>query len=430
VLKVKFVIVLLTVGLKSLLAFSQENYNACEQALELCPNQIFTINNLQANKTFCPGCEDDFSFCFAPENTIWMSFTTNAAGGDVTLDFSNLQFQTGSGLDNSLNAAIILPLVPCNAPSYTLVGTCVNDAVGPFSLTATGLDPNTTYFVVVSGDLVGVNVTQPGECTFDVVISGTAVDRLISGISISMSDQTLCAQDLLVATASVTNCPDTSTYKWFVNGVLVAETTDPQYLTSEIEDGDIISVEASCFSLCPVIVSAVGNSIEVTTINIDAGADITIDYGDTIQLFGSTDASSFLWSPEFAMSSVNSLNPFVWPLTTTTYTLTATEGDCTLSDQIVVSVIPKLIFPNTFSPNNDGLNDTWQIEGIELYPDCFIRIHDRWGQEVYQSTGYSEEKAWNGENRSGPLSEGVYFYIIDLRDEEKQQFKGSITLIR
>lgn len=429
-LNIKFVIVLLIVVLRSVLTFSQENYNSCSSALELCPNQVYSINNIGANITFCPGCEDDFTFCFSPENTIWLSFTTNAVGGDVSLDFSNLQFQTGTGLDNSLNAAIVLPLVPCNAPSYTLVGTCVNDAIGPFSLTANGLDPNTTYFIVVSGDLVGVNVNQPGECTFDLVISGPGVDRPVPGISISMSDETLCAQDLLVATASVSNCPDTSTYKWFVNGVFVAETTDPQYLTTEIEDGDIVSVEASCFSLCTEVVSAIGNSIEVITINLNAGQDLTIDYGDTVQLFGFTDASSFSWSPEFALSSSNSLTPFVWPVATTTYTLSATEGECTLSDQVVVSVVPQLNFPNTFSPNNDGLNDTWQITGIELYPDCFLRIHDRWGQEVYQSTGYSKEKAWNGENRNGPLSEGVYFYLIDLRDENKQQYKGSITLIR
>lgn len=428
--KVKFVIILLMVWLNAFFASSQENYNSCSQALELCPNQLYSINNIGANKTFCPGCEDDFTFCFSPENTIWLSFTTNASGGNVSLDFSNLQFQTGSGMDNSLNAAIVIPLEPCNAPSYTLVGTCVNDAIAPFSLTAIGLDPNTTYFVIVSGDLVGVNVNQPGECTFDLVISGAGVDRPFPGISISMSDETLCAQDLLVATANVSNCPDTSTYKWYVNGVFVAETTDPLYFTAEIEDGDIVSVETSCFTLCPQIVSALSNPISVTTISIDAGTDQTIEFGDTVQLFGSTTAGTFEWSPGFGVSSVFAINPFVWPLTTTTYTLTATEGECTLSDQVVVSVASQLNFPNTFSPNNDGLNDTWQIEGIELYPDCFIRIHDRWGQEVYQSTGYSEEKAWDGGNRRGPLSEGVYFYIIDLRDEDKQQYKGSITLIR
>jgi gliding motility-associated-like protein len=110
--------------------------------------------------------------------------------------------------------------------------------------------------------------------------------------------------------------------------------------------------------------------------------------------------------------------------------LSGTQNGCTITDEVTVFIDPVLIFPNTFSPNDDGLNDKWEITGIELYPDCFVRIYDRWGQDVYQSTGYSSEKAWDGQAKSGKLSEGVYYYIVDLRDQSKQQFKGSITLIR
>jgi hypothetical protein len=58
--------------------FSQPIYNSCDQSLELCPNVITSVNTIDATVTVCPGCEDDFSFCFTPENTIWLSFTTNA----------------------------------------------------------------------------------------------------------------------------------------------------------------------------------------------------------------------------------------------------------------------------------------------------------------------------------------------------------------
>lgn len=429
-LKLKFVIVLLMACLKVSFSFSQEAYNNCSQALELCPNQLFSINNQNANKTFCPGCEDDFTFCFSPSNSIWLTFTTNSIGGNVAVDFSNLNFELNPGQGTELQASILSATVPCNSASYTSLGNCVNNGSANFTLAATGLAANTTYYVVISGSSTGPGVTSPAECAMDVLISGSAVDRPVSGISITQSDDSICTNDVFTATANVVDCPDTSSYKWFVNGQLVAVTTEPQFTSTEMLDGDVLSVETSCYTLCPLTVSAAGNPIDVTTISVDAGFDLTIDFGDTVQLQGTTNAGFFEWSPAFGLSSPSSLSPFVWPLSSTNYTLTATEGECSLSDQVLVTVVPKLVFPNTFSPNNDGLNDTWQIEGIELYPDCFIRIHDRWGQEVYQSTGYSEEKAWNGENRSGPLSEGVYFYIIDLRDEEKQQIKGSITLIR
>jgi gliding motility-associated-like protein len=297
-------------------------------------------------------------------------------------------------------------------------------------LTAPALAANTTYYIVINGSSSGAGVTSAAECAMDVSISGAGVDRAISAVTISLSDDSICANELLTASASVVNCPDTTDYKWYVNGVLTATTTEPQFLSTAIQDGDIISVETTCYTLCPVSVTFVADPVAVTSILVNAGTDIVINYGDTVQLFGTTTASSFEWAPSFGMSSTSSLFPYVWPLTPTSYTLTATEGDCTLSDQVLVTVEPKLIFPNTFSPNADGINDTWEIIGIDMYPDCFVRIHDRWGQEVFQSTGYSDAKAWNGENRGGPLSEGVYFYIIDLRDSEKQQFKGSITLIR
>jgi hypothetical protein len=49
---------------------------------------------------------------------------------------------------------------------------------------------------------------------------------------------------------------------------------------------------------------------------------------------------------------------------------------------------------------------------------------------VFQSTGSSKQKAWDGTGKAGKLAEGVYFYIVELRDSDKQEFKGSITLIR
>jgi hypothetical protein len=66
----------------------QANYDNCANAFQLCPDVSETLNNLNATSTVCPNCEDDFSFCFTGENTIWMTFSTNQFGGDVIIDFS------------------------------------------------------------------------------------------------------------------------------------------------------------------------------------------------------------------------------------------------------------------------------------------------------------------------------------------------------
>lgn len=410
--------------------FSQPIYNSCDQALELCPNVITSVNTIDATVTVCPGCEDDFSFCFTPENTIWLSFTTNATGGNVAVDFSNFQFQTGAGLDNSLNAAIVSVLVPCNSPTYTPIGTCVNDATGPFILTATGLTPNVTYYIVVSGDLVGVNINQPAECTFDVLLSGSGVERQTPSIQFAQNETSLCPGDVFIADVSISNCPDSTNFQWFVNGELVAVTSDTLFQSSSLKTGDVVSVSTTCFSACPVTLVASSPAVTVADFPINAGPDKTTTAGVAVQLNGSTVATSYFWTPSFGVSDTTSLTPFVKPEETTTYTLTATWNGCISQDQVTVTVRDTLLIPTTFSPNGDGVNDRFEIKGIENYPNCFMTIYSRWGQEVFRTTGYSNAKAWDGRTKTGELNEGVYFYILELRDQANEKRQGSVTVIK
>ena len=68
-----------------------------------------------------------------------------------------------------------------------------------------------------------------------------------------------------------------------------------------------------------------------------------------------------------------------------------------------------------------------------VYPNCFVQIFDRWGQMVFQSTGYSKAKAWDGTGKSGKLAEGVYFYkfnYTELNSEVEKQAHGFLHLER
>lgn len=410
---------------------AQETYNSCVDALSICPNETYSVNNIGANITFCPGCEDDFTFCFTPENSIWLSFTTNAAGGAVQVDFSNLVFEVSAGQDTELQASILEAIAPCDATTYTQLGTCASNETGNFSLTAAGLTPNTTYYVVVDGDNNGVGITDPAECTFDVSISGVGVDRPVSSISIDPQAGSFCAQATTTFTATITDCPDTGDYQWFINGSLVATTTIPTFQTSNLTDGDIVSVQTSCYANCPATPSDVTSPLTVTSFPLDAGPDQTVQPGQSAILGGVTTATIYNWTPSFGVSDPLNLNPVVVPTETTTYTLTATQNGCTQTDQATIFVESFIDVPNSFSPNGDGANDTWIIEGAELYPNASMKIYTRWGQPVFETIGYSELKAWDGTDKRGkPMAAGVYFYIFDLRDNETEEMKGSLTLIR
>jgi|GEM_PF-1946915 len=82
---------------------------------------------------------------------------------------------------------------------------------------------------------------------------------------------------------------------------------------------------------------------------------------------------------------------------------------------------------NAISPNNDGLNDFWQIPDMINYPEGTVLIFNRYGQKVFASTGYKQP--FDGRQNGKDLPVGTYYYIIDLK-RACGLLKGSITIIR
>jgi len=79
-----------------------------------------------------------------------------------------------------------------------------------------------------------------------------------------------------------------------------------------------------------------------------------------------------------------------------------------------------------FSPNGDGNNDFWLVEGILGYPDNNIKIFNRWGNLVFQKDGYNnQDVVWHGQSEGGlilgqnEVPDGTYFYVIELGNGER-----------
>jgi gliding motility-associated-like protein len=97
-------------------------------------------------------------------------------------------------------------------------------------------------------------------------------------------------------------------------------------------------------------------------------------------------------------------------------------------DSITVKVLMQnIIIPNAFTPNGDGINDTWDIKNLDTYPNCTVEIYNRWGENVYSSIGYGIP--WNGTYRGAPLPTGAYYYIINLKNGHKG-LSGYVAIIR
>jgi gliding motility-associated-like protein len=87
-----------------------------------------------------------------------------------------------------------------------------------------------------------------------------------------------------------------------------------------------------------------------------------------------------------------------------------------------------ILAPNAFSPNGDGINDKWMIQNIEFFPNCTVRVFNRYGQMVFSSTGY--EVPWDGTLNGKPLPVGTFYYIIDTNVPQFPGKAGYVELLR
>jgi gliding motility-associated-like protein len=101
--------------------------------------------------------------------------------------------------------------------------------------------------------------------------------------------------------------------------------------------------------------------------------------------------------------------------------------DSTSQAWLIVEPDKVLQVPNAFSPNNDGVNDRWELTGLRGIPGCQVEIFNRWGQQVYESIGY--EKPWDGTWKRKQLPAGTYYYVIRARVKDRP-YTGWVALLR
>lgn len=158
-------------------------------------------------------------------------------------------------------------------------------------------------------------------------------------------------------------------------------------------------------------------------ITVLAGGQVTLT---PTYVFGNE--LSYLWTPPTYLSSDTAATPKAIPDDDITYQLKLTaRGGCSVTDTIFIRVLKGPEVPNAFSPNGDGIHDTWKIKYLDGYPGATIDVYNRYGQIVFRSLGYDKE--WDGTRNGNPLPVGTYYYIINPRNG-RQIITGSVTLIK
>ncbi len=163
---------------------------------------------------------------------------------------------------------------------------------------------------------------------------------------------------------------------------------------------------------------------------VNAGPDMKVLEGGNaiIKASASGNALQYLWTPAIYLNNTKVLQPTTIPFADITYKLTSTgTGGCSSTDEMVVTVLKSVGIPTAFSPNGDGINDTWIIQYLESYPGCTVEVFNRYGQQVFYSSGYSQP--WNGILKGNALPVGVYYYIINPKNGRLPN-TGSVTILK
>lgn len=161
----------------------------------------------------------------------------------------------------------------------------------------------------------------------------------------------------------------------------------------------------------------------------DAGPDKSMLQGTQVKLEANAKGTNlrYLWTPSNYLDDPTSLNPIASPPVETIYTLEITNScNVSISDVMTVKVFLEIVIPNSFTPNGDGVNDEWNIAGLNTYSGASVKVFNRYGSVVFESKGY--ETAWDGKFNGSDLPHGTYYFIIDLGNGEKVH-RGPITIL-
>jgi len=173
------------------------------------------------------------------------------------------------------------------------------------------------------------------------------------------------------------------------------------------------------------------DSITLTNLNfkpeipVDLGRDTLICPGEQILLHATLQGGSYLWQDGSTDSTLLVTEPGL-------YWVEVTSNDCSVADSLTVNNCPaKLWFPTAFTPNGDGLNDTFRPVGISIFKFRMV-IFDRWGQQLFETD--SMEQGWDGTWKGSDCLSDSYSFIAFYETVEApgqtEKEKGTFFLVK
>jgi gliding motility-associated-like protein len=387
------------------------------------PTPIVTIQN--TNPTVCSGGSATLTASGA-QSYVWSGGITNGVA------FTATQMQTYTVTATAANsctatATTTVNISPPLNPSVvaSAIALCSGDQL---TLTASG--GNTyTWIGTPAGGGVNFNVQNgvafepPSTATYTVTVTAANNCTGTATITIPVNqvpDATINGPDTICAGSTITlSTQAVGTYEWSsgetTNSITIKPSLSTTYEVTVSNAGCVGSASWAIF-IRPV-----------PTVSVVAGANSSA--GTLLEASG---AISYTWSPPTALSCTDCANPTASPAAQTNYCVIGTDANgCTNTACVDVRPAPACAYylPNALTVNGSDPNRRFCIYNSGCVASATIRIFDRWGTMIWESTGANN--CWDGTYRGQDLQPGVYIYWVEVTTNQGKiiQEKGDITII-
>ena len=338
---------------------------------------------------------------------------------------------------------------PSSNTTYTVIGAngaCTNSAVTTvtvigFSLSITGNNSicfNQSTTLTASGSPT-TYVWNTGANTATIVVSPTVTTTYtVSSIAASCSNTAVYTVSVtLPPTLTVTGTPycagqtttitasGASSYTWSTgsttNSIVVSPigtssytvigTSIPSCTSASVFTPSLITTTPQIINTSPVVFCL--DSVKAITVRIDGG-NSPYNVSWIIPSGGIVPFDTTNYTFYFTQSNTPS---------TGSYTIVVMD-QCLYADTLAIdinSIDCDILIPNVVTPNGDGVNDFFRINGLENFPGSSLNVFNRWGNRIYKSDDYKND--W-----SPAVSDGTYFYIVNVSDGRK--FNGFFEVFK
>ena len=287
---------------------------------------------------------------------------------------------------------------------------------GPNGFTSTSQNPIIPSVSLNSVGTYTVTVFNASGCSNTTQTEVQVLPLVIASTNITAA--TICENENIDLEAS-----GGSTYSWLpVEGLSNPNIANPIASPKQTTTYKVSISNGTCSVTKDITITVLKNA------SANAGEDKKMLFGQSVTLNGKAtgDNVTYLWSPPDYLDDPTKLSPIATPPNDITYTLTA-QSNCNVStDEVFVKVYPKIEIPSAFTPNGDGINDSWNIPSIASFPNPKLKVVNRNGQLVFQNTN---TQPWDGKSNGKTLPTGVYYYTLYLNEDFKT-YSGWVLLTR